>query len=234
MKLSTLIFSLVCILFMNCSSPSTATEEIDNPVDDTETPTNTNTKPNILLIIADDVSKDAIPNYTEGSVKATMPNLQSLMSSGITFDNAWSYSVCSPTRASIITGKYGIESGVVEVGDAISTSETSLQKYINENTNDAYATAIIGKWHLSSNANDPITMGIDYYAGILKGAVQDFYDWTLTENGTESNTREYATTKLTDLAIDWVDDQTKPWFLWMGYNAPHPPFHLAPSDLHSQ
>ncbi|MFY0604849.1 MAG: sulfatase-like hydrolase/transferase [Flavobacteriaceae bacterium] len=192
------------------------------------------TKPNILLVIADDFGKDASPNYAEGTIKPNMPTLQGLINTGITFDNLWSYSVCTPTRASILTGKYGIKTSVLEVGDIISTSETSVQEYIAMNTGNEYATAIIGKWHLSLNANDPITMGVDYYAGLLNGGVQSYTNWNLTENGLTANTTAYSTTKFTDLAIDWVDNQTKPWFLWLAYNAPHTPFHLAPTDLHSQ
>lgn len=233
MKLSFFTTILLCVFFINCSSPTVTDEIIDEVIDDIDLPI-VNTKPNILLVIADDVSKDAVPNYTEGSIKANMPNLQNLISTGITFDNAWSYAVCTPTRASIITGKYAVKTGVLQVGDQISTSETSLQKYIADNTNDAYATAIIGKWHLSNQVSDPITMGIDYYAGILSGAISDYYNWPLVENGTTSNTTEYATTKLTDLAIDWKNNQTKPWFLWLAYNAPHTPYHLAPNNLHSQ
>ena len=186
------------------------------------------------MIIADDLGKDAMPNYSEGSIKPNIPNLQNLMNSGLTFDNLWSYPVCTPTRSSILTGKYGIKSGVIEVGDIISTSETSLQKYINTNTGNEYATAIIGKWHLSNSASDPITMGIDYFAGIINGGVGSYTNWNLTENGVTSNSTEYTTSKLTDLAVDWVDNQTKPWFLWLAYNAPHTPFHLAPTNLHSQ
>ena len=77
-------------------------------------------------------------------------------------------------------------------------------------------------------------MGVDYYAGLLTGGVQSYTNWNLTENGLTANTTEYTTTKFTDLAIDWVDKQTKPWFLWLAYNAPHTPFHLAPTNLHSQ
>jgi arylsulfatase A-like enzyme len=237
MKLSFFLTILLCVFFLNCSSPSVTDEIIDEIVeeviDDIDLPI-TNKKPNILLVIADDVSKDAVPNYTEGSIKANMPNLQDLMSTGITFDNAWSYPGCTPTRASIITGKYAVKTGVLEVGDQISTTETSLQKYIADNTNDTYETAIIGKWHLSNQVSDPITMGIDYYAGILSGGISNYYNWPLVENGTTTNTTEYATTKLTDLAIDWKNNQTKPWFLWLAYNAPHSPYHLAPTNLHSQ
>ena len=226
MKISIFKILLVSIFLIGCSSSPEIIDEIDVPI--------ITSKPNILLVIADDVSKDAIANYTEGSIKANMPNLESLMSKGITFNNAWSYSVCTPTRSSIITGKYGNSTGVIEVGDIISTEEISLQKYINNETNNAYATAIIGKWHISNDVNDPAIMGVDYYAGILNGGIPDYYNWSVVENGISANTTEYATTKLTDLAIDWVSLQTKPWFLWLSYNAPHTPYHLAPTNLHSQ
>ena len=218
-----IVFLLIPLFCLNCSSPS------ETPIDPG---TNNATKPNIVLVIADDMGKDATPNFSEGSVKPNMPTLQSLMDWGITFNNLWSYPVCTPTRASILTGKYGVNTGVLEVGDLISTSETSLQSYINSN-ND-YATAIIGKWHLSNSATDPITMGIDYFAGIVNGGVADYFNWNFNKNGIPLNSTTYTTTKLTDTAIDWVADQTKPWFLWMAYNAPHTPFHLAPTDLHSQ
>lgn len=226
MKFTIFFYFILVFILINCSSSPNTFEELEVST--------TNTKPNILLVIVDDVSKDVIPNYIEGNVKASMPNLQSLMSSGITFDNTWVYSVCSPTRASILTGKYGVNTGVIAVGNEISTNEISLQQFIKENTNNAYATALIGKWHLSNNANDPITMGADYFAGILSGGVSDYNNWSLIENGTSTTSTEYTTTKLTDLAINWTNKQKNPWFLWLAYNAPHTPFHLPPIDLHSQ
>ena len=77
-------------------------------------------------------------------------------------------------------------------------------------------------------------MGIEYYAGVLGGGVPSYYNWSLVENGQTSNSSEYATTKFTDLAIDWLNKQSKPWFLWLAYNAPHTPFHLPPNELHYQ
>ena len=201
MKLVKFFYFYFVLIFMNCSKERNIVEEIETPIN--------SARPNILLVLADDVSKDAIPNYPIGSTKANMPNLRGLMATGITFDNTWSYSVCTPTRASIITGKYGVKSGVIEVGDLVSTAETSIQKHIQNNTGYAYATAIIGKWHLTKNAEDPITMGIDYYAGILNGAISDYNSWPLVENGTSSISNTYATKKLTDLAIDWVAEQNK-------------------------
>ena len=148
------------ILIISCSSSNI---EVDTTDDVTTDPVSS--KPNILLIIADDMGLDATPNYTEGSIKPNMPNLQSLMDAGITFENVWSYPVCSPTRASILTGKYGGETGVLKAGDLISTAEISLQKQINDATSNAYTSAIIGKWHLSNSGLDPQIMGIDYFAG---------------------------------------------------------------------
>lgn len=179
---------------------------------------------------------DAAPGYSEGSIKPTAPNIESIMNAGLKFNNFWVAPTCSPTRATIITGKYGYRTDVLWAGDVLSESETTLQSYINQQTNNSYATSIIGKWHLSgaSNSVNPEDRGIDYYAGILSGAVNDYNAWTLTENGTSTTENTYSTEKLTNLAIDWVDDQTKPWFLWLAYNAPHTPFHLPPSEMHSQ
>ncbi|MFK7799331.1 MAG: sulfatase-like hydrolase/transferase [Aureispira sp.] len=192
--------------------------------------------PNILLIIADDLGKDALRGYAEGSIKPNTPHLDALRNSGLSFNNFWSYPTCSPTRASILTGKYGYSTGVKWATDALSTNETTLQKYINDNTDNTYATAIVGKWHLSGNNRtfNPETMGIDYYAGLITGGVQDYFNWTFTEDGNTSTVTEYTTSKFTNLAIDWIDNQSKPWFMWLAYNAPHTPFHLPPDSMHTQ
>jgi arylsulfatase A-like enzyme len=108
----------------------------------------------------------------------------------------------------------------------------SLQKYISNNT--SYSNAVIGKWHLSNDANHPTEMGVDYYAGSLGGGVASYNNWGFTQNGQTINSQEYTTTKFTDLSIDWIKEQTSPWFLWLAYNAPHSPFHFPPENLHHQ
>jgi len=177
---------------------------------------------------------DACPGYDLGITKPTMPNLESMISSGVRFNNVWSNPTCSPTRSSIITGKYGFRTGVLKVGDELSTSETSIQQYLDNNLGVTYNQAVIGKWHLSENINHPTNMGINYYAGLLTGGVSSYWDWNLSENNITTNSTEYSTTKITDLAVNWVENQTQPWFLWLAYNAPHTPFHLPPNELHSQ
>ena len=163
-------------------------------------------------------------------------NINAIRNNGISFSNFWSNPTCTPTRASIITGKYGYRTGVKGVGYELSISETILQDYIRAQTNNKYATAVIGKWHLSGNnsAINPETFGIDYYAGLIRGAVDDYYQWQLSEDGTTSQNTDYITEVFTDLSIDWINQQSKPWFMWLAYNAPHTPFHVPPSNMHNQ
>ena len=235
MRFPVLSALVLCVLalIVSCSSDPIDVPITEDPVDTTPTPTNQNT-PNILFIIADDMGLDATPQYNLGSIKPNMPILQNMMNRGLKFNNLWSYPTCTPTRSSILTGKYGFRTNVLQVGDVLSTSETSLQQYISNNTGNAYSTAVIGKWHVSRDPNHPIDMGIDYYAGLISGGVQSYFNWNFTTNGQTTTSTEYTTTKFTDLAIDWVGNQTQPWFLWLAYNAPHTPFHLPPTDLHSQ
>ena len=189
---------------------------------------------NVLLIIADDMGLDASIGYNIGNQKPNMPNLEKLINSGLKFNNVWANPVCSPTRSTIITGKYGYRTSVLTVDNYLSTSETSLFKYLKENSD--YNSALIGKWHLSGKPpdhNHPSNMGIDYYAGIIGGGIQNYNSWSFSKNGNSSQSTEYSTTKLTNEAIEWINNQDSSWFLWLAYNAPHTPFHVPPQNLHS-
>ena len=192
--------------------------------------------PNILLIIADDIGKDALNGFSEGSIKPITPHIDSIRTSGLSFTNFWSYPTCSPTRASILTGKYGYRTGVKWASDVLDLSETSLQEYINQGSNNAYSTAIIGKWHLSGNSStfNPEVFGIDHYSGLIRGQAQSYYNWLLTEDGAGSLQSDYATEKFTNLALEWIGEQDDNWFMWLAYNAPHTPFHAPPVEMHSQ
>lgn len=219
-KMKQVLFALIIVGLFSCSKDD---ETIILPL--------SANSPNILLIILDDVGKDAINGFSEGNIKPNTPHIDSIRNSGLTYNKFWAYPTCSPTRASIITGKYGYRTGIKWADDEISSSETILQEHINN-----YATAIVGKWHLSANNTsiNPESFGIDYYAGIFNGAVQSYYNWQLTEDGVNSTVTEYTTKKLTDLSIDWIQAQDKPWFMWLAYNAPHTPFHIPPNGMHNQ
>ena len=198
-----------------------------------------NTSPNILLIIADDLGVDATPGYPVGVEKARMPTLTGLQAEGVIFDNFWAYPVCAPTRATILTGRHGIRTGVLSVGGdspGIGLEELSIQRLLSEST--SYSNAVVGKWHLSDasngGANNPNLMGVSHYIGLLAGAHQDYRDMRYVENGQFATTNRYSTSFFTDQAIAWLQDQSDPWFLWVAYTAPHTPFHLPPSELHTR
>ncbi|WP_248722914.1 sulfatase-like hydrolase/transferase [Seonamhaeicola sp. ML3] len=231
------ISMVVCFLIFSCSSgdieQNNQEQETEEEHIEEQQPTEQNQSPNILLIIADDFGLDACPGYSIGSIKPNMPNLVDLMDNGLKFNNAWSNPTCSPTRAGILTGKYGLRTGLIRAGLTLNTSETTIQKHLDDNTNQAYSHAVIGKWHLGRTNTHANEMGITYFAGTTSN-ISSYTNWTLNINGNSTNSTEYATSKFTDLAIDWINDQTKPWFLWLAYNAPHSPFHLPPNNLHSQ
>lgn len=216
-----LLFSLI----LSCSNNN------NNIITDTETEPKA---PNILLVIADDMGLDATPGYSIGNIKPNMSNLQGMIGHGIRFNNVWSNPTCTPTRATMLTGKYGFRTNILKVDDVLPTSEVSLQTFIDNTTNNTYNHAVIGKWHLSRSATHPNDIGINHFAGLLGGGVQSYNNWSLTVNGQTSSQTNYTTTKFTDLAIEWINQQTQPWFLWLAYNAPHTPFHLPPAHLHSQ
>ena len=168
-----------------------------------------------------------------------MSTLTGLQAEGVIFDNFWAYPVCVPTRATILTGRHGIRTGVLSVGGdspGIGLGELSIQRLLSEST--SYSNAVVGKWHLSDasngGANNPNLMGVSHYIGILAGAHQDYRNMRYVENGQSATTTQYSTSFFTDQAIAWLQDQSDPWFLWVAYTAPHTPFHLPPSELHTR
>ena len=241
-----LLYLFLLSLLSQCKKESSAPDMTESSIDVIEqpsepmeeTPTSNTNRPNILFIIADDLGVDAVPRYPFGEQKPHMPTLERLMDEGIRFSNVWTNPVCSPTRAAILTGKYGYRTGVLNAEEAgrINSNEQTIHRSLNELNATPYQTSIIGKWHLSSrnSPNVPQEMGIGYYAGLYTGGVENYNDWPLNINGASTNQTSYITSALTDLAIEWINEQESPWFCWLAYNAPHTPFHLPPAQLHYQ
>jgi len=189
---------------------------------------------NVLLIIADDYGADAMGLYSSAETAPTL-TLDTLAAGGVRFTNCWANPVCSPTRASILTGRHGFRTGVGFPGDVVDLNEFTIADAMS---NAGYATACIGKWHLSNRTNgdvdNPNLMGFDYYSGNTGGALGDYFAWDKTVNGVTTTVDNYATSENVDDAIVWIDGQdANPWFLWLAFNAAHTPFHLPPNDLHS-
>ena len=196
--------------------------------------------PNILFIIADDLGIDAFQSETYGIDTASQPStphLDMLKENGVSFVNTWATPQCTTTRGSIMSGKNGIKSGVQHVPDNLDLSNESIFNYFNNNISTEYAKAVIGKWHLSNpvNTNHPHEHGVDYYEGVIKGIIPDYYDWEhLNNNGDTHQITEYVTKYFTDSAKNWINNQTKPWFLWLSHIAPHDPFHIPPTGTYSR
>jgi len=196
---------------------------------------------NILLIISDDLGADSAACYGDAGAFASTPNIESLCQRGVVFRNAWANPLCSPTRASMLTGRYGFRTGVGHLannnGGGLPNSEFTIPEALDANADLGYSHACFGKWHLSDRTNGgmnhPNRAGFSHFSGGLRGGVQDYYSWPKVVNGEQSNETNYATTENVDDAIDWIEGQEGPWFLWLAFNAPHTPLHLPPAGLHS-
>ena len=201
------------------------------------TATTAQDSPNILLIIADDLGVDFTHGYDLNlTIMPHTPHLDELRANGLTFKNAWSAPQCTPTRASIMSGKYGIKTGILSPPGNLDLEHSSIFTELADRTENRYADALIGKWHLSRPVNymHPEEHGIDHYEGIFNSGVEDYYEWTKVTNGVVSTETEYVTTDFTTAAINWINEQDgAPWFLWLAHAAPHAPFHVPPESLYT-
>lgn len=197
---------------------------------------------NVILIIADDLGTDYLGFYENHVDTIGMPNIRKLLSRGVRFTKAWSNPLCSPTRAGILTGRYSFRTGVgtaIKFGTSqLNTWEVTIPRLLNIFKPSGIAKANIGKWHLHQNtpANYyfPNLMGYDHFEGPFSGAINSYTNWTKVTNGIASNVTNYATTEITDNAINWIKANSyKPFFLWLAYNAPHTPYHLPPNGLYT-
>ncbi len=229
---------LMATLLTSCSAetvtppaaPTTQAEATQSTLTENASP------PNIILVIADDVGIDSSPCYEVGAEKPNMPNLEALCESGVVFDNVWATPACSSTRAAILTGQYGLRTDVLAAGERLEDTE-SIFDILSNNTPIPYSNAVIGKWHVGGkqpDPNHPALFGVEHYAGFLTSGLKDYYEWEITEDGVRSHVSGYATTVFTDKALEWIEEQDQPWFLWLAYNAPHSPLHLPPEGLYTQ
>jgi len=189
-------------------------------------------RPNVIVIVADDVGVDMVSAYGESAVAPCTPNIDGLAAQGLLFRNAWANPVCSPTRAALLTGRYGFRTGIGEVvannEHGLDLAETTLPELLGK-----YSSACIGKWHLSGDlgTTHPNDSGFDHFAGLLRGSVNDYFQWPRVVDGLGGISTTYATTAMTDDAIAWLQAQSEPWLLFVNYNAPHTPLHVPPSSL---
>lgn len=192
-------------------------------------------RPNILLIIADDMGVDAISGYGVGDVLPNTPNINTLRASGVTFTNTWACPSCTPTRATMLTGKYGVNSGVNTVPGILGIDQKSIFNEVSELTDDAYVSCVVGKWHVSkiTDIDHPYDHGADDFMGVMDYGVEDYSSWDKVEAHERSTCTDYASSYFTDYAAQWINQQTKPWFMWLAHVAPHSPYHVPPAEMYT-
>ena len=186
-------------------------------------------RPNILFIMTNDHTAQAVGVYaTLLKDLDPTPTIDSLAREGIVFDNAFcTNSICTPSRASIITGQYAHTNGVFDLGGNITPENQALPILMRE---AGYQTAMIGKWHLKQEPN------FDYYK-VLPGQGK-YFDTEFRIQGdqpwpknTVTHTGQHSSDAITDSTLDWFKkerDPDKPFFVCHQYKAPHDYFENAP------
>lgn len=170
-------------------------------------------KPNIVYIMTDDHAYQAISCY--GSKINETPNIDRIANEGIRFNNCFcTNSICGPSRAVILTGKYSHINGFTE--NEKTDFDPTQQTYPKLLQQAGYQTAVIGKWHLGSNPT-----GFDFWS-VLPGQ-GTYYNPEFIEMGKRLKTTGYVTDTITDKALDWLKNREpeKPFCLVYQHKAPH-------------
>lgn len=185
-------------------------------------------RPNILYIMSDDHTSQAIGAYGGRLAKLNpTPNIDRLASEGMRFDRVFcTNSICTPSRASILTGQYPQTNGVTDLDGVLPPERHYLPQEMKK---AGYLTAMIGKWHLEA---EPASF--DYY-NVLPGQGK-YFDPELIERGAKPWPENkvihegYVSDVITDLGIEWLGkrDTSKPFFLMLHHKAPHDMFEFAP------
>jgi arylsulfatase A-like enzyme len=190
----------------------------------TNTVSGNDARPNILFIMSDDHAYQAMSCY--GSVVNETPNLDRIAEQGMRFDRCFvTNSICGPSRAVILTGKYSHLNGFRTNRDTFDGSQQTVAKLLQA---AGYQTAVVGKWHLKSEPT-----GFDYWH-VLIGQGPYYNPKMRTTDGPVKHTG-YTTDIITDEALDWLKqkrDAEKPFFLMYQHKAPHRNWQPGPKHLH--
>ena len=169
-------------------------------------------RPNIIFIMTDDHASHAMSCY--GSRINKTPNLDRLAQEGMLFENCFcTNSICAPSRAVILTGKYSHLNGVIDNRERFDGEQQTFPKLLQK---AGYETAMVGKWHLKSSPT-----GFDYW-NILPGQGA-YHNPAFIEMGENKKYTGYVTDLITDFCLDWLKNRTseKPFCLMYHHKAPH-------------
>ncbi|HLG55957.1 MAG TPA: sulfatase-like hydrolase/transferase [Vicinamibacterales bacterium] len=194
-------------------------------------------RPNVVLIITDDVGYGDIGSYGAPDIKT--PSIDSLAKTGSRLTDFYAAPNCSPTRAALISGRYQQRSRIEnplgaarQAGDqGLRATGRTLPQLLK---NNGYRSALIGKWHLGYKPEfSPLAHGFDYFFG-FKGGLIDYYQHTdqsgehdLFENDAPTHVTGYSTDLFTERSVQFIEQNAgRPFFLEVSYNAAHWPFQV--------
>lgn len=182
---------------------------------------------NVVLVLSDDHRHDFMGFMPEGPEFLKTPHMDRMAAQGAHLRNAFvSTSLCSPSRASILTGQYMHNHNVVDNQRPVPPGTRFFPEYLQK---AGYQTAFIGKWHMGHDNDEP-RKGFHHWVSFRGQGT--YFDPLLNINGTREQFDGYTTDVLTDQALAWLKDRgDKPFFLYLSYKAVHYPFTPAPRHL---
>ena len=190
-------------------------------------------RPNILLILADDLGWSDLGCYG-GEIRT--PNIDGLARGGWQFRQFYNSARCSPSRASILTGLHPHQAGFPNLTGTLVKNSATIPEVLKP---AGYRSTMVGKWHLNEK-NPPTERGFDEFYGML-GGYNSFWQeepfYTRWPKGREKRAYAkdafYSTDVFADYAIEFIGDgkSGQPWFQYLAFNAPHFPLHAPESDI---
>ena len=188
----------------------------------------TSKKPNVILIVADDMGYGDFGMFSEGRVNT--PNIDRLVVEGVCMNQHYSGSpICSPARASLLTGRYPHRTGAITQHELLGLDRIALREATLANMFQSanYKTGLIGKWHNGAldKRYEPNARGFDEFAGFC-GGWSDYFKWNMSKNGVmHKSNGNYLTDELTQMASEFIErNKNQSFFLMLAYSAPHAPF----------
>ena len=181
-------------------------------------------RPNIVFLFSDDLTTQAISAYRYGMELPPTPNLDRLASGGMLFENSFcGNSICTPSRATVMTGLHSHKNGIVHLGGALDPDRSSWPKKLRQS---GYTTAVFGKWHMKTKPS-----GFDAWE-VFSGQ-GNYYNPDLFGPKGRRRIEGHSTDVVTDIALDWLEkrDKTRPFALLIQHKAPHRNWKPSIRDL---
>ncbi|MBT8314726.1 MAG: arylsulfatase, partial [Maribacter sp.] len=198
-----------------------------------------NERPNVIIIITDDQGYGDL-GYT-GNPHVKTPNIDAFAAESVRFNNFYVSPVCAPTRASLMTGRYSLRTGIRDTyngGAIMAPNEVTIAEMLKQAD---YRTGIFGKWHLGDNSpSRPIDQGFDESLIHLSGGMgqvgdfttyfqgdRSYFDPILWHNGKQESHKGYCSDIFAESAIEFIENNHhQPFFCYLSFNAPHTPLQV--------